>query len=279
MNRTMITATNTLSQLQKRMDIISNNMSNVQTNGYKRKETYFTDLLAQEFQNQGRPDKEKGRLTPDGIRVGTGAKLSQSRMVLTQGSLKTTDRDLDVALTKDNLFFKIRGDQNRTAYTRDGAFYLTPAGNGGNSMALVTGNGSAVLDEQDRPIVINGEIDNLIFNENGQLRATMQNGDVQAFNLGIVSVKKPHFLEQQGTNLYTLPGGLNRLGVTEDEVFTQLNGGLRNQISLQQGSLENSNVDLSKEMTDLLNVQRSYQFQSRSITQADQMAGLVNGIR
>ncbi|MBM7690710.1 flagellar basal-body rod protein FlgG [Peribacillus deserti] len=279
MNRVMFTATNTLSQLQKKMDIISNNLGNIETTGYKRKETYFNDLLAQEFKNQGRDDKEKGRLTPIGIRMGTGAKISQSRLVLTQGSLKTTDRNLDAALTKNDQFFKIRGDQNTVQFTRDGAFYLSPTDASGNSMALVTGNGQAVLDEFDRPIVIGGEINNISFTENGQLRAATENRGVQTFELGIISVKKPQFLEQKGTNLYALPQGLNTLGVTEEEVFTRLEGGLRGEISMQQGVLENSNVELSKEMTDLMNVQRSYQFQARTITMADQMAGLVNGIR
>ncbi|PLT31725.1 flagellar hook-basal body protein [Peribacillus deserti] len=279
MNRTMLTATNTLSQLQKKMDIISNNMSNIDTTGFKRKETYFNDLLAQEFKNQGRDDKEKGRLTPIGIRIGTGAKISQSRMVLSQGSLKTTDRNLDLALKKSDQFFKIRGDQNTIQYTRDGAFYLSPADASGTAMALVNGNGQAVLDESDRPIVINGDISNLSFTENGQLRASTENGGVQTFELGIISVKKPQFFEQKGTNLYALPERLNTLEVTEDDVFTRLDTGLRGNISMQQGVLENSNVELSKEMTDLMNVQRSYQFQARTITMADQMAGLVNGIR
>ncbi|WP_026696023.1 flagellar hook-basal body protein [Peribacillus kribbensis] len=277
MDRMTISSTNTLSQLQKKMDIISNNMSNIETNGYKKRETYFTDLLAQEFKNQERDDKEKGRLTPVGLRMGTGAKLTQSRMVLTQGSVKQTERDLDVALTKKDLFFKVRGEGNSLQFTRDGAFYLSPSGQ--NSMMLVTGNGQSVLDGQNQPIVIQGDITSLKIREDGQLTAVTEDRGTQTFDLGIVSVQKPQFLEQKGENMLALPNNLNSLGVSANEVYTDLNGGLRNTISLQQGALESSNVDLSKEMTDLMNVQRSYQFQARTVTMADQMAGLVNGIR
>ena len=83
-------------------------------------------------------------------------------------------------------------------------------------------------------------------------------------------------MEKESGNLLRFPDDLN---VAEDDVLDTLNGGLREEISLVQGSLENSNVDLSKEMTDLINVQRQYQFQSRTISMADQMSGLVNGIR
>ncbi|WP_307272744.1 flagellar basal body rod C-terminal domain-containing protein [Peribacillus sp. V2I11] len=101
----------------------------------------------------------------------------------------------------------------------------------------------------------------------------------KSFGLGIVSVKKPQFLERLGGNLPGLPKNFNALGVTEDDIMTSLTGDSRNQAAVRQGTLEASNVDLSKEMTDLINVQRSYQFQSRTVTMADQMSGLVNGIR
>lgn len=87
------------------------------------------------------------------------------------------------------------------------------------------------------------------------------------------------FWSKKNNNLLGLPDNLEDLGVTEAQVFTELNGALREQISIQQRALEQSNVDMAKEMTELLNVQRSYQFNARSITLADQMMGLVNGIR
>ncbi|RFU60094.1 flagellar hook-basal body protein [Bacillus sp. V59.32b] len=281
MNRTMITATNTLGQLQHKMDIISNNISNIETNGYKRKESYFNDLLVQAFNNQRR-ENETGRLTPLGIRQGTGARISQSQLVLSQGNIKSTERNLDVALEREDLFFRVRVADNNgenVRFTRDGAFYLTPVSNNPEQMMLVTGKGYPVLDENDTPIVINGRANKLTFSKEGQLQVQTDNDGTQTFNLGIVSVKKPQFLEQIGENLLGLPANIDQLGVGEEDIMTALNGGLRDDISLRQGVLESSNVELSKEMTDLMNVQRQYQFNSRSVTMADQMLGLINGIR
>ncbi|CAH0345105.1 flagellar hook-basal body protein [Bacillus sp. CECT 9360] len=281
MNRTMITATNTLGQLQHKMDMISNNISNIDTNGFKRKESYFNDLLVQAFNNQ-RQENETGRLTPLGIRQGTGARISQSQLVLTQGNIKNTERNLDVALEREDLFFRVRVADNNgenVRFTRDGAFYLTPVSNNPEQMMLVTGKGYPVLDENDAPIVINGRANNLTFSKEGQLQVQTDNNGTQTFNLGIVSVKKPQFLEQIGENLLGMPANIDQLGIEEEDIMTALNGGLRDDISLRQGALESSNVDLSKEMTDLMNVQRQYQFNSRSVTMADQMLGLINGIR
>lgn len=280
MNRTMITSTNTLTQLQKQIDIVSHNMANIDTAGYKRREASFTDLLFQQFNNQRDVNAEANRLTPNGIRQGTGAKLAQSQMVMTQGSLKQSGRPLDFAFTTEGQYFKVleQGENGANVrYTRDGAFYLTPLSD--NEIMLVTGNGYPVLDENNNPITITGQVKEYKVSESGRLVATMDNGRTSAFNLGVVRVNKPQFLEQKGENLLGLPENMAELNTTEGEILTELNGPMRNQITMMQGALEQSNVDLSKEMTDLINLQRSYQFQSRTISVADQMMGLVNTIR
>lgn len=275
MNRTMITATNTLAQLQKQMDIVSHNIANIDTTGYKRKEANFTDLLFQQFNNQKNQNLEEGRFTPQGIRQGVGAKLAQSQIVMKQGALKATERPLDLAFTKEGQYFRVLEQTNNgtaVRFTRDGAFYLTPLSQ--NETMLVTGDGYPVLDENNNPIIINGQAINYKVTENGLFMAEMANGAVQEFNLSVVQINKPQFLEQIGGNLLGLPDG-----VENEEIFTELNGGLRSQVGLAQGALEQSNVDMSKEMTDLINLQRAYQFQSKSVSMADQMMGLVNGIR
>lgn len=276
MNRTMITAANTMSQLQLKLDLIGNNIANIDTVGYKRKEGTFNDLLVQEFNNQPRQDKEKGRLTPNGIHLGTGARLGLTKTILTQGNLKTTNRELDVALAKENLFFKINVDGN-IQYTREGAFHLSPTGQ--NQLNLVTSNGDFVVDEQNQPIVISGNAKSFTFTENGTLHVEMANGATQAIDLGIVSVKNTQYLEHKQGNIVGLADNFAELGITEEAIFTELTGGLRQEISLKQGALESSNVDMSKEMTDLISTQRQYQLQARSVTLADQMLGLINGVR
>ncbi|MCK1994509.1 flagellar hook-basal body protein [Peribacillus muralis] len=282
MNRTMMTATNTLNQLQSKIDQISNNIANVDTTAYKKTQTSFNDLLTQSFNNQPNESKEKGRLTAPGIRQGTGAMLSQSQLVLSQGAIKTTDRNLDTALTKEDQFFTVSVQDSKgsnTRLTRDGAFYLSPNANNPDQMMLVTSAGHQVLDEKGNPILIDGNITNMKISDNGVLTVDTEEYGSESFGLGIVSVKKPQFLDRLGGKLLGLPENINNLGVTVDDIMTSLIGDSRDQIAVRQGALESSNVDLSKEMSDLINVQRSYQFQSRSITMADQMGGLINGIR
>ncbi|CAN7171792.1 flagellar hook-basal body protein [Rossellomorea sp. LjRoot5] len=280
MNRTMITATNTLGQLQKQMDMIGHNLSNADTNGYKRRDATFSEMLVQQVKNQSVDKFETGRLTPLGVREGNGAKLSQAQLILNQGSLKATGRSLDFALTSDRQFFKVLAadeDSSAVRYTRDGAFSASPTGNG--EMMLVNGSGLPVLDENDNYITFSEDASSFQLGDNGVLTVTGAGGGEERFNLGVVTVEKSQFLEQFGGNLLGFADNLDELGVTEDEVVTNVTGGARSDISMVQNSLEGSNVDISKEMTDMLSVQRSYQFQARSISLADQMMGLVNGIR
>ncbi|MBM7648377.1 flagellar basal-body rod protein FlgG [Bacillus ectoiniformans] len=273
MNRTMITAVNTLGQLQQKLDIISHNMSNVDTNGYKRREATFAELINQQSLNMLRQDQEIGRLTPPGIRVGAGAKIAQSQVIGSQGSLQTTGRQLDFAFTKENQFFKVlvqEDGQGQVHYTRDGAFSVTPVNN--NEVMLVTNEGHPVLDENDNIITFSSENGPISLREGGVLTI----GEAQTVNLGVVQVNRPQFLEQKGANFFTLPANP---AVPEDQIMRNLAALERNEIGLQQSTLEKSNVDFAKEMAELTNVQRSYQFQSRAISLSDQMMGLVNGIR
>jgi flagellar basal-body rod protein FlgG len=278
MNTSMITATNTLSQLQKQMDIISNNMANLDTTGFKSREATFTDMLVQQVNNQPDAQKEIGRLTPDGIRQGAGARLSQVQMNMAQGSFKQTGRELDTAFQKEGQFYKVLVQKDNTSsvqYTRNGAFSLSPVS--ANETMLVTSDGNPILDENNNPIIIKGDASSYQFSENGAMNVTMTDGTVESFNLGVIQINKPQFFEQKGDNLIGLPDNLT--GVNQNEIFTDLTGAARDQISIGQRVLEQSNVDFSKQMTDLLNVQRSYQFQSRAVTMSDQMMGLINGIR
>lgn len=276
MNTSMITATNTLSQLQKQLDIISNNLANVDTNGFKSRQATFTDLLFNQFNNQPNAGSETGRLTPAGIRQGTGARLGQVQVNMKQGSLKTTGRNLDFAFQTANQYFKVLSSKDNTVqYTRDGSFSFSPVS--ANEVMLVTSDGNPVLDENNNPITLTGDVGKVEVNASGQMNVTMTNGTSQSFNLGVVQINKPQFFEQKGNNLIGLAS--NVAGVNQADVLTDLTGQQRGQISVGQGMLEQSNVDMSKEMTDMISVQRAYQFQSRSVTLADQMMGLINGIR
>lgn len=271
--RSMTTAVNTISQLQKQFDIISNNISNVETNGFKKRDVSFSEMVYQHMNNQPDQEKEIGRLTPFGIRQGVGAKISKSVMIMQQGAIKNTDRALDLAFTEENQFLKVRAD-DQIRFTRNGALYLAPAGN--NEMMLVTQDGYPVLDEGDNPIVFSSEHNNFSVFKNGSFQAQGGNGPLMTANLGVVTMMKPQYLEQKGDGLLGLPDNLE---VNPTLIYTELTGAGRNEIAIQQGALEASNVDLGKELTEMMSVQRAMQFQSRSISLSDQMMGLVNGIR
>lgn len=99
------------------------------------------------------------------------------------------------------------------------------------------------------------------------------------FNLGIAQIHKPQTMARVGDNLMTLPDNMAELGITEADLLENLAGNLRGKIGLKNQELEQSNVDIGEEMTNLLQTQRAYQLQGRAITIADQMQGLINGIR
>ncbi|OES44911.1 flagellar hook-basal body protein [Domibacillus iocasae] len=262
MNRTMINAVNTLSQLQKKMDVTSNNVANINTAGYKRSNATFADLIHQQTVNMYRENEDVGRMTPYGIRLGAGARMAQAQMVGTQGTLQQTGRTLDFGLSKPNQFFKVlvqdEQGNSRVQYTRDGSFSVTPAG--GENVMLVTSDGHPVLDENDNPIV----------------RAAVDMEEQASGLLGLIEVDKPQFLERASANRFVLP---ENPATVENQILRNLNAAERQEAGVQSGMLEMSNVDFSKEMSDLMITQRSYQFQSKAISIADQMLGLINGVR
>jgi flagellar basal-body rod protein FlgG len=271
MNRSLITATNTMTQLQKQLDTISNNIANLNTTGFKRRETNFQELLVQQFNNQPVDRNEVGRLTPTGIRQGVGAKVSHTTLQLTQGAITTTERALDVALLKQNQFFEVEVD-GAPRYTRDGSFSLSVLESG--AVQLVTSEGYPVVSETG-PVIFNEGYNGFTISDNGQLTVDYPDGTSDVFNLSVVEITRPQLLQSAGNNVYSLPN-LQGLNIGQDDVFAAID---RNDVSVLQGALEQSNVELQKEMTELLNTQRSYQFNAKSISIADQMMGLINGIR
>ena len=279
MNTSMIAASVTMGQLQKKLDTISHNLANVNTQGFKRREASFSDLLFQQVNNQTMPVHEVGRLTPNGIRVGAGAKVAQTALRIEQGSIQQTERSLDVAIDGRGHFFQVlteEGGQLVTRYTRDGAFYLSQNQNNPDVLNLVTSNGSFVVGTNG-PITIPANYSEIQIGKNGTISVTMQNGAVQQLGaLELVNVARPQMLEQVGDNQFALRDNVVDLGYVPADIVLVLP---QQNVSVQQGALEMSNVDMSREMSEMLLAQRSYQFNSRSITMADQMMGLVNGIR
>ncbi|KHF28236.1 flagellar hook-basal body protein [Anoxybacillus sp. EFIL] len=273
MLRSMITAANTMNQLQQQLDVISHNIANVNTTGFKKRDAVFGELLAQQFQNSPKTD-EAPRFTPDGLRLGVGAKVASTHMQMKQGSVVKTDRPLDLAFTKEGQFFRIRVD-DAIQYTRDGAFYLSPSANNPDELMLVTADGYAVLDENDEPITVREGFKDIQVTQNGTMQLIAPNGNImQTVNIGVSYVTRPQLMQALGDNRFAFPADVNA-----PNAVINLTNNNRNAISMQQYALEQSNVELATEMSELMITQRSYQLNARAITLSDQMMGLINGIR
>lgn len=279
MNRIMLNGTNTMNQLQKQLDLISHNVANVDTVGYKQRSASFQELLAQQSINQplSQYDNQTARQSELGIRVGSGSGLSKTQLHLTQGPMKATDRMLDFALTMEDQFFTVQVTENgqtSTQFTRNGVFYLSPINNA--EVMLVTSEGHPVLDSDEQPIILPENVKEVKLQESGILSAVMTDGQAIARELGVAEVIRPQMLEARPGSLYALP----LANVADPEaVVGYIQGAARQDIRMQQGVLEQSNVDLASEMTELTLMQRSYQFNAKSVQFADQMMGLVNGLK
>ncbi|MFG6114092.1 flagellar hook-basal body protein [Halobacillus sp. MO56] len=271
MSRSMIQAAVTMGQLQQKLDVIGNNLSNSNTPGYKTRNAEFSSLLYQQINNLNENDPAPPRATPEGIRSGSGAKLGTVTMDLSKGSLQVTDRSLDAALITDNHLFQIavpteQGTEVR--YTRAGNFYLNPGADG--QLMLTDTNGAPVLGE-DGPILLEEGFNGLTIGENGTITVERDEGQAVEGRLAIVEAVRPRMLESEGSNIFRVPAGQDT-----EEIIQTVD---EENVQIKSGALESSNVDMAKQMTDMLMVQRAYQFNGQSISLSDQMSGLVNQLR
>ncbi|HLR09935.1 MAG TPA: flagellar hook-basal body protein [Sporosarcina sp.] len=278
MLRTMITAANTMGQLQQNLDVVGNNLANSATHGYKAQQASFQELMYQQYNN----DKQDvaPRQTADGIRYGVGAKMGQVQTNWKVGSLQNTERGLDFALTSPKQYFNVimpTENGEETVYTRQGAFYVTPVAD--NQVMLVNDDGNPIADENGMPIVFSDRVKDYHVKPGGVLQIVNEDDTIESINLGISYIDRPNVMEHISGTYIGLPRNMEELGIQPGEVVANLQGGDRAQIGLENRMLEMSNVNYEKEMTDLMNVQRNYQFNSRAISIADQMLGLINGIR
>lgn len=278
MNQSMVTATATIGQLQKKLDAISNNLANVNTQAFKRRDVQFSDLLFQQLNNQPVAGQETGRNTPNGIRIGTGAKVGQTSVRMEQGALMHTDRPLDLAMMEKGTFFEVlpKEDSDQRRFTRDGAFYLSENPNNDQELHLVTSDGDFVMSREGDAIVIPANYDKILVSDAGVIDIKLKDGNIlNVGELQLVRITKPQLLQNIGENFFVFPN-LDELNLAFADVLEQVIG---KEGQLMQGSLEASNVDLGKELSELMIAQRSYQFNTRSISIADQMMGLVNSVR
>lgn len=276
MLRTMLTATNTMSQLQQKLDTVSSNIANSNTVGYKARNATFGEMLYQQFNND--TGDRAPRQSPAGIRIGVGAQIAQTKLNTKVGNVTQTNRKLDFALTKENQYFTfLSPSSNRLVLSRQGNFYLSPNANG--STSLVNSDGYDVADSNGRSIRFDKDVSDITVTPDGTMNVTFADGSRENVELGIAQVSKPNLLKQDEDKYLRYSDDIAAQYPNEGDIANLIVGNDRAQISVEGGALESSNVDLSKEMSELINTQRSYQMNARTITMADQMLGLINGMR
>ncbi|SDI03456.1 flagellar basal-body rod protein FlgG [Alteribacillus persepolensis] len=279
MYSSMLSSANTMGHVQNRLDGISHNLANSDRTGYKRRETTFSDMLFQQVNNQPVPQNGAGRLTPEGLRVGTGAAAAQTALRLDQGSLKETNRELDFALTDKDVFFQVESAANgeeEIQYTRDGSFYLSENDEAEDGWTLVNNQGDYVVNAAGERMDVPAGARDFTLLEDGTVEAVLENGEnVEVGQIELAEVTKPQLLEAAEGNNFQFPD-LAELDLGLADVVEFVPG---EENVVVQGALEQSNVDIAQAMTDMIHSQRHYSFNARAISQGDQMMGLVNSVR
>jgi flagellar basal-body rod protein FlgG len=236
------------------VQVISNNIANVRTNGYKRQRVHFQDLLYDNLRRAGSATSEQGTQAPAGSFVGSGVKTSSTGRVMSQGNLTQTEKEFDIAIRGDG-FFRVRLPDGRTAFTRDGSFDLDSQGQ------LVTKDGYVVEPGVTVPQNARG---------------------VTISAAGQVQVLVPGQAQPQDLGQFQLARFINRVGLESigDNLFVETaasgppidgNPGGEGLGTLQQSYLEESNVNAVVEISSLIAAQRAYEMNSRVISASDQM--------
>lgn len=288
MNHSLINSSVTMHAIQQKLDIIANNMANSNTNGYKRKEATFEDILTN-IKQQPKGFQKDGRLSPLGLNQGWGAKLSQSQLNLSQGTLAATDISSDLAIEGNALYEVTMNTVDettgnpvvKTVYTRDGSFEIAVNPNDPDNLYLETKEGNFVNGTNGQPIRFPKNL-KMSVDDKGNVTAVNATDTgipaVQVGQLKLVRVVRPQYMQQIGENLFALPNGLDN---TKGQILQTVNTGsaLESPVAIRQGFLETSNVNLADEMTELIMVQREYQLSARAVTSSDTMMNLANNLR
>lgn len=256
-----IGATGMLAQ-QLHVNVISNNIANMTTAGFKRQRPEFQDLMYQNKERPGATSSDIGTIVPSGIQVGLGVKPGAVYRIMEQGSFEVTTNEYDVAIAGRG-FFQIQTPNGETAYTRAGNFGLNADGD------LVTDQGYLL----EPNINIPQDTLDTVINASGEVLVKLP-GQVDFSNVGQIQLAifpNEGGLEAMGDNLFmeTPSSGAPTTGNPNEDVFGKL----------EQGILENSNVDVVEEITRLITAQRAYEMNSKVIQTSDEMMGTVSNIR
>ena len=272
MMRSLWTSASGMTSQQLAVDTIANNIANVNTTGFKRERVDFQSLLYETLQGAGQNPEIVGN-RPANLQVGHGVRAVATNRDFTTGTWEPTGNNVDFALNGRGFFTVDRGGGD-IAFTRDGAFNLSPIG--GGQLALVNNAGLFVLDNAGNQIVLPDNIDlqSMAVNQSGQF--TVRGADGQTVDLGIqlgiAQFSNRQGLEAVGGNLFIETAASGAPTLEEPGAV-----GIMSQVI--QGHLERSNVQIAQEMVDLIVTQRAFEINSRIITTSDEMLQQANNMR
>jgi flagellar basal-body rod protein FlgG len=279
MMRSLWSAASGMLAQQTNLDNIANNLSNVNTAGYKKETVEFKSLLYQNLQSTS--TNAEGENKPVPAQVGLGTRVASMTSVFAQGNLQDVDTPTFMAIEGSG-FFKLRTEDGTINYTRDGSFSFKPVE--GGSM-LCASDGSPVLDQYNNPIVVASDmpVNELIVDLDGSLSikvggeelqnlTAMANGQMYQQKIGLVQFNNPSGLTKVGGNYFQES---NVSGAPIEESF---NENVRAS-KVHQSYLEMSNVQVADEMVNMIVAQRAYEMNSKAIQASDEMLQQANNLR
>ena len=260
--RALSIAATGMSAQQLNVEVISNNISNSSTTGFKSSRVEFQDLLYQNMRTVGSASSDSGTIVPSGLQVGLGVMPAATYRINTQGNLSSTGNTLDLSINGRG-YFQVQMPDGTTSYTRSGALQLNDSGQ------IVTADGYQVLPS----ITVPTTATSITVNSSGQVLATVSGQSAQQTlgQLQLANFINPVGLESTGNNL------LKQTDASGSP--TTANAGTSGFGTIVQGSLETSNVDIVTEVTNLISAQRAYEMNSKVINTADQMLTTTNQMK
>jgi flagellar basal-body rod protein FlgG len=253
MIRSLFISKTGLDAQQTQMDVIANNLANVSTAGFKRSRAVFEDLLYQNLRQPGGQTSQQTQL-PSGLQLGTGVRPVATERIHTQGNLQQTSNTKDVAINGEG-FFQVLLPDGTAAYSRDGSFQTD------NNGQLVTASGFVI----QPAITIPANALSITVGRDGTVSITTPGvtAPTQIGSLQLATFINPAGLESKGENLYVETGSSGTANVNTP--------GTNGAGILTQGFIETSNVNVVEELVLMIQTQRAYEINSKSITTADQM--------
>jgi flagellar basal-body rod protein FlgG len=263
--RALWTASTGMKSQQFNVDVISNNLANVNTTGFKKDTAEFKDLIYETL-NRAYVLEDTGR--PTNLQVGHGVETAATVKSHSSGNLEKTDNPLNFAI-EGEAYFVVTSPTGDNYYTRDGSFKLSLSENGN---MLATTDGLPILDTDGNRIIIDVPVDRLSVTSSGELNYIDNDGVIVNLDqtINLVKFANKNGLESAGGNYFrstTASGD----AVPDEEI------GIRSQI--KQGFLESSNVQVVEEMVRLITAQRAYELNSKAIQTADDMLQMANNLR